>query len=917
VRTPSCCLTATPVMGTSKFTFPIPGRRAKPTPPPPVTTAPRTKAQKLLGTGDVVDDQPRRSPDTRWGWETHSNSGISIAVSDTTVSHSGHVETGLGVVQENEVTRSPVLRRGQWEDESAIIPPALNAHGHDGVTDASSLRRRQSSSTITSYYDKSKLPLSISQQTSNSAMAKGLPTKASMLLDIEGVYAEPAGKTKKKKPAMLDLTGLLSRQRGSKYLKPETYKGLVLGPDMMTKSPSIMSVSPDATPPPISQRTERSLRKKLTKESLKESSPVPELLRQSPATRPRVRSREDGHRPTKSVVDLMNLYDHYEQRSFADVLDDAAEDSDSVSQLPTCPTSSGNTFLAPKPHAMRMGMPPKHAALLASAHELSLMGTSPSSLISPPNDTASVSSRHTRTSKASKRTDHSLTDLDLQQNSVLSLSSDSEDDGYEASSKSSLPIPALSVSDGQASPTSPRSAISQRSAATAPQEGNRGKPPKRTSFATQPQFLPIPEGAPTCSLPQIPQIGARSSSLSLHSTAKKQEQLLHQTSRLSIGTTSTGRTVSSGTIQGAKVNGNSPPRQPIWSNATGCDDFPAPPAQGHRFPTTTQSPEQPAPPLSPTSVDFYLQSHRGSKVAFDIDTRSISSGRSLGSLSKGGPRRGSAASSHHESNNGRFMAVTRQEEMLLAALRQKRALMRENMNAELDETMDREGGDLQRQNTNGSSSGVSRQSSMSTMRTIDASYGALSARPHQPQIRVTSSNQDLTREKVVREQILLMMDRPSDESTGVETAEPSPDLDGFLGFDDSFEFPMPERRGRPHSLESGSGSSPKTRKTTPSPAASGLRSVSHAKESLLRRDTDQSSLRSGSRRGSDKELPDRILEDPREEEEEDVGVPRPDSPISPMDFPVPMAMTRKKQVRLSAVGNYKPNIEAGWWNDSG
>ncbi|KAK4442896.1 hypothetical protein QBC34DRAFT_362963 [Podospora aff. communis PSN243] len=885
-------------MGTSKFTFPIPGRRAKPTPPPPVTTAPRTKAQKLLGTGDVVDDQPKRSPDARWGWETHSNSGISIAVSDTTVSHSGHVETGLGIVQEGEVTGSPVMRRGQWEDESAIIPPALNGHGHDGITDASSLRRRQSSSTITSYYDKAKLPLSISQQTSNSAMAKGLPTKASMLLDIEGVYAEPASKIKKKKPAMLDLTGLLSRPRGSKYLKPETYKGLVLGPDMMTKSPSVMSLSPDATPPPISQRTERSLRKKLTKESLKESSPVPEPLRQSPATIPGVRSRE-GHRHTKSVVDLMNLYDHYEQRSFADVFEDATEDSDSVSQLPTYPTpptSSGNAFLAPQSHAMRMGMPAKHAALLAREHELSLMGTSPSSLISPPNDAASVSSRHTRTSKASKRTDHSLTDLDLQMNSVLSLSSDSEDDGYEASSKSSLPIPTMSVSDGQASPTSPGSAISQRSAATAPQEGNRGKLPKRTSFATQPQFLPIPEGAPTCSLPQIP-IGARSSSLSLNSTAKKQGQLLHQTSRLSIGTTSTGRTVSGGTIQGAKVNGNSPPGQPIWSNATGYDDFPAPPAQAQRIPATTQSPEQPTPPLSPTSVDFYLQSHRGSKVAFDIDTRSISSGRSLGSLSKGGPRRGSAASSHHETNNGRFMAVTRQEEMLLAALRQKRALMRENMNAELDENTDREGGELQRQNTN-SSSGMSRQSSMSTMRTIDASYGTLSARPHHPQIRVTSSNQDLRREK---------------------TAEPSPDLDGFLGFDDTFDFPMPERRGRAQSLESGSasGSSPKTRKTTPSPAASGLRSVSHAKKSLLQQDADQSSLRSGSRRGSDKELPDRILEDPREEEEEDVGVPRPDSPISPMDFPMPMAMTRKKQVRLSAVGNYKPNIEAGWWNDSG
>ncbi|KAK0640685.1 hypothetical protein B0T16DRAFT_418300 [Cercophora newfieldiana] len=915
-------------MGTSKFTFPIPGRRSKPAPiPPPVTTAPRTKAEKLLGTGDVVDDHTKLSPEPRWGWDARSNSGISIAVSDTTVSHSGQVGTGLGIVQEDIASGSPA-RRGQWEEESAIIPPVVHPGGQDGVTDASSLRRRQSSSTITSYYDKSKLPLSISQQTSNSAMAKGLPTKASLLLDIEGVYAEPPTKPKKKKPAMLDLTGLLNRQRSSKFLRPETYKGLVLGPDLITKSPSIMSLSPDATPPPISQRTERHLRKKLTKESLREASPVPEPLRQSPAAaRPTLRSRgEDrGHRPTKSTVDLMNLYDHYEQRSFADVLEEHAEiseNSDSVGQLPTYPTpptSSHNGFLAPQQlNGTRMAIPAKHAALMGSTHDVSLMGTSPSSLVSPPTDTASVSSRHTRTSKASKRTDRSLTDLDLQQNSVLSLSSDSEDDGYEASSKSSLAIPALSLSDGQASPTSPRSAISQRSAATAPQEGNRGKLPKRTSFATQPQFLPIPEGAPAANLPPI---NARTSSLTPNAIAKKQAQLLHQTSRLSIGTTSTGRTVSGGTIQGTKVGGGSPPRQPGWTaGINGCDDFPAPPANhGHRFPITAQSPEQPTPPLSPTSVDFYLQSHRSSKVAFDIDTRSISSVRSLGSLSKG-VRRGSAASSHHDSSSGRFMAVTRQEEMLLAALRQKRALMRENMTpgAGLDENIDREGEELQRQYTNGSSSGISRQSSMSTMRTVDASgFGPLSARPHQPQIRVSSSSSDLRRsEKVVREQILLMMDRPSDESTGLETAEPSPDLDGFLGFDDSFDFPIPDRRGRIGSVDSASGSSPKMRKTTPSPAASGLRTVPPAKEALLRRDADQASLRSGSRRGSDKENPDRILEDPREEEE-DTGVPRPDSPISPMDFPVPTSMTRKKQVRLSAVGNYKPNIEAGWWNDSG
>lgn len=949
-------------MGTSKFSFPIPGRRSKPAPPPPppVTTAPRTKAEKLLGTGEVVDGHAKRSPaDPRWGWDNGSKSNISIAVSDTTASRSGYVETGLGIVQEGAVTASPTARRAHWEDESAIIPPGLQGYhpgaGHDGVTDASSLRRRQSSSTITSYYDKSTLPLSISQQTSNSAMAKGLPSKASLLLDIEGTYTEPAIKpAKKKKPAMLDLTSLLNRQRSSKFLKPDKHKGLVLGPDLVTKSPSVMSLSPNATPPPIVQRTERGLRKKLTKESLKESLPSPEAPRHLPAaTRPGVRSRgEDrGHSRTKSTVDLMHLYDHYEQRSFADVLEDAAEEvetsNNKAPSYPTPPTSSssGNGYLAPQhPSSIRIAMAAKHAALTGSGHDLSLMGTSPSSLVSPPTDTASVSSRHTRTSMASKRTDRSLTNFDLQQNSVLSLSSDSEDDGYEASSKSSLAVPALSMSDGQVSPTSPRSAISQRSASTAPQEGNRGKMPKRTSFASQPQFLPIPEGAATANMPQI---STRTSSLPPNAAAKKQADRLHQSSMLSIATTSTERTVSGGTIHAVGVHGDSPLGQTGWASSTGSfEDFPAPPMQDPRkFSTATQ--EQPTPPLSPTSVDFYLQSHRGStssKVAFDIDTRSVSSARSHGSFSKAValPRRGSqdaaARRGSQDSNSGRFMAVTRQEEMLLAALRQKRALMRENMNtADQEESPERDGGELQRQFT-GSSSGISRQSSMSTMRTAEAGGGVkgLSARPRN-QIRTVGSNLEMRSgggktEKVVRsEQILVMMDRSSDErSTGLETAEPSPDLDGLLGFDEGFEFPMPggpdRRESKASSLNSGQGTgtgageSPKPpRKDAPPPpaASSGLRSSSRSRESSLRRDGDGSGVRSGSRRESDRgNNPDAIMEDPREEDD-DVGVPRPDSPISPMDFPMPMSITRRKQVRLSAVGNYKPNIEAGWWDDSG
>ncbi|KAK5658034.1 hypothetical protein OQA88_2589 [Cercophora sp. LCS_1] len=904
---------------TSKFTFPIPGRRSKPAPSPPFAM-PQTKAQKILGTTTINNNGATLSPD-RWGWESRSNSGISISVSETTTSRAG--ETGLGIVE----TKDAGGRDRRWEEESEIIPRALQGQGHqhpaanDAVTDASSLRRRQSSSTITSYYDKSKLPLSISQQTSNSAMAKGLPVKAQALLDIDGSYMEPKTK-EKKKPAKLDLSSLLAKGRSSKFLKPDSQRGLVLGPDMITKSPSIMSLSPDATPPPIAQRVERSLRKKLTRESLKELSPKPQVVRQtqaisSAATRVAANRTETGrHRPTKSTVDLINLYDHYEARSFADVMD---QDFDGMplpdKQVPTYPTpptnSAGNGYLSPQQtHPMRITIPTKQAALSAGGQDLGMSGgMSPSSLVSPPTDNASISSRHTRTSKASKRTDRSMNDLDLQQNSVLSLSSDSEDDGYEQSSKSSLAPPTLS--DGQASPTSPRSAISQRSAPAIPQEPARGKVPKRASFATQPQFLPIPEGAATTNSPQV---GLRTSSLAMNAAAKKQATLLaHQTSRLSINTTSTVRTV----VAGVKSE-NSPPHQASWSSmgAAGFDDFPTPPSSRvRRQSVSPPTAEEPTPPLSPTSVDFYLQSQRSSRIAFDVDNRSTYSGRSLGSA-KGKVRPGSVSSQHDSS--GRFMAVTRQEEMLLAALRQKRARMREDILAEFEDTMTHEEEErLERQVTNGSSSGVSRQSSMSTMRTLEpGSLGALTARP---QIRVNAGKE--AEKTAVREQILLMMDRPSGSGAGLETAEPSPDLDGLLGFDDSMEFPMPERRGSKASSKAsvdsasgGSGASSRSRKTALS--VSGLRSTPRSREFA-----DHRRSRGSSRRGSEKDIPAGIPEDPREKEEEEADVPRPDSPISPDDFPMSMSMsmsmTRKKQVRLSAVGNPKPNIEAGWWDDSG
>ncbi|KXX76063.1 hypothetical protein MMYC01_208260 [Madurella mycetomatis] len=865
----------------SKFIFPLPGRKQKPAAPahPPSISGPLTKVQKILGTAEV-DEESRAAPaDSRWAWEHQSNSGISVAVSEATADHTN----GGGGLASGHDGWATAQRERRWEDESDIIPSVLHRQTltgsmvHDMTTDASSLRRRQSSSTITSFYDKSKLPLSISQQTSNSAMAKGLPSKAHALLDFDSEFSNEPRSLKKKKPSRLDLSSLLQKHKSSKLLHPESHKGHVLGSDMLTKSPSVMSVSPAATPPPIPQRTDRS-----------QSRSNPSSGRGGPAV-------SEKPQPTRANIDLYNLYDHYEQRTFADAMDQELHEGADYrfgqtapdQQHPAYPTppasNSGKTYLSPfPPNASRAGHSSKQAPAAANLTEATLKGAA--NLSSPasttPADCASVSSRHTRTSKASKRTDRSLTDIDLLQNSVLALSSDSEDD-YELSSKGSLAVPPLS--DGQPSPTSPRSAASQRAE---PQEGSRNKPAKRTSFAESPQFFPAEEVAAA----KGPQIGARSSSLNSKSSAKQIEDVGRQTSRLSIGTTSTDRTVSRVSSQNSgrqrvAVSKNASrsklsdkPAEPAMIETE--FDFPAPPLHRSQQPVS-RAPEQ-TPPLSPSSLDLALQSHR---LSTGHDSVSIRSSTSLGSAILAG-RRGSATSSINDGSSGRFMAVTRQEEMLLAALRMKRARMREDIIAEFEE-MDREDHhQLKREVTNESTStngGISRQSSRGNTR---LETGALGARPRQSSAK---ERDDLVHES---------------------TSELGSDLEHFLRYGDTLS-PGDCGRMRSRSNSAASQKSAGGRQRASLTTAAGPRSRPQRRDgSLPRRGSEQVSPK-----GQKEHHPHQILEDLAEDEEADV--PRPDSPISPSDFPAPVSMANKKQVRLSAVGYYKPNIEAGWWNDSG
>lgn len=163
----------------SKFSFPIPGRKRSSskeqtyqTPPPvsKLSAGNMSKAEQILGTGTAEPGDWRRPPSR--------SSRINTSLSENT--HSMNDNGG---------------NHDQWDRESGVLggqagvrenasSNALGQHfGEEIITDTSSttrrLRNEDSTSTLKSHYDRQKLPAAISQQTSASsardlALRKGL-----------------------------------------------------------------------------------------------------------------------------------------------------------------------------------------------------------------------------------------------------------------------------------------------------------------------------------------------------------------------------------------------------------------------------------------------------------------------------------------------------------------------------------------------------------------------------------------------------------------------------------------------------------------------------------------------------------------------------------------------------------------------
>ncbi|KAM0562850.1 hypothetical protein ACHAPJ_001690 [Fusarium lateritium] len=847
-----------------KFSFPGRKKQQPAAPKVTVTAPPMSKAQKILGATALNIDAPQQ-------WDNFSSSKVNLSAASAT-------ETSRPTSHVSPARHDRGMR--EWGDESEIVPRQFRVNGaptdeyDEDLSDMTSiLRKRQSSSTLHSWYDKTKQPLSISQQTSASAMAKGLPSKAQRMLDIENSTME--AKLKKKKPAKLDLSHLMGRSR-SKKNSDQQWDGPML--DQVVQSPSILS--PSSTP---------SLRGKLSRRPTKES------LRSMNSETNRPKTGESNRRAHNHLNGLPNLYEHYEQMSFRQIIDDELVEPDeeerALEKTKTKDSHQSKSAVSHKTkHEQRPIPPGHHDEQIISQYAKRNLPQTPQAILaskpgqsSPTDCAASVSSRHTRTSKASKRTSRSFQESDLQEKSVLSLSSDSEDDAYaESSSKGPASIPEYATSEaGSSIDYRPSTARTCESADNSSKRLSRSS--KRTTGSNN--YLTIPNGHH-----RNPVVAPRSSSLSGSSTNTIQEGTAGQSpsrmssmSNSSANTTMSWQSKPSFSIPQAKAVAVHPAQGPSDSTDSEQDkevesendpdselDFlPAMKYVPRESPSTNA--DAPTPPLSPSSVDFYIRSAHSS-----IDGKG---------------------------SHNRFMAVTRQEEMLLAALRHKREIMRGSILSEMEENSRNEKSPQKGHQSKPSEATITEESfdfdfpappTFKDKTTVAADGTTVIDLSHQNKHTDDSAEQAdapaqlLTnktyqqpkphthRDDHQRERILLYIDKGLAAEHSIEDAEPSPDLSDFYEFEDESE-----------------GSSEIVSEV-----------ILYAQQ---RRHNDRKDRRSSTKRRSSRSHHESTHGDHLE-----VGVPRPDSPISPdaLSTVTPRRSTvNKKMARLSAVGPAKWGME--------
>lgn len=602
----------------------------------------QSKAQRILGTGTGLNiDSPTRLDAPSWGRMSSRSSAMSISISES--SRSEHSTNDTGSLSGSNAER--------WDQESGVFPKRqtqqlpgkasstiLGQQYGEGAsaTDSSvsrRLRNETSDSTLKSYYDRQKSPLAVSQQTSDSsardlALRKGQPSilLRSPLLEMDG--ADPFDQefapkssfspdsVKKKKPTRLDLTKLFPRPRKA--------------------TESLLSARSSVTNDTASQYSQstNNTRRKLTKMSSKESLQSQKLSIRSTQSNDRqastgnlnylerqhtlntpLRSAPMSQIPESRVPEPdLPIIKSYESRGGKPMTRPASTNPHLGQESPRheqAPKSSRSHQSAPPENqgfswkSVRSGMPPTSIGEVSSS--------------------ASISSRNTRTSRHTSTSVFSTSNL--KQDSVLSLSSDSEGD----------------LSDSEPPLKSP--ALSQIDKASRVQNGNSNGGNSRNSVLRNGNA-----NIPTSRVNSVRSNNSRQEPASKSQNSAPLKHSSSSSSRKPASASTPFRPLPQATLPNPRISGP-------WS----------PPDLTKPFVSTLHpQPEQPENRPHHARKSSLASSNAKRSNPQTPSTPSSHSPNSLADEFPDTPQRSS-----------RLMAVTKQEEQLLEALRQKRMRMKE------------------------------------------------------------------------------------------------------------------------------------------------------------------------------------------------------------------------------------------------
>ncbi|KAG5997191.1 hypothetical protein E4U54_002414 [Claviceps lovelessii] len=612
----------------ARFSFLINNRKKQPVQPPARLYSPTSKAQKILGhDASAVWDDPSYPTTARF------DDTSAIITATTNPVAASYTDLGLrpGDIDDQHIVIAN--GDGSWGEKSHVIPNSLRLDAMfrpnssetvptplaEQTRKTRSSTSSSSSSTLRSWYHKSKSPLSLSRPTSSSAMTKPFTpphTPLGLAPLNEGIEDIPTIPIKQEHPRPHGFQTMSQKHDTADTVQHESSTTLEM--DRMLTSPS--ALAPAFTLFPAPSRDLREPSKRVIRGNAQ--APGCGTLHASADGTLRARGRNE------SPALLPSLHDQYDEMSMRQVV--------RQSSTPNLQATKDDGRLARPQNAAQgpyqdeaNGAPRRSAASSCKSAEFprttfGLFPPRPSS--SPGGRVArSVSSRRTKTSKCTQR---SLQGKDLLENSVLMLSSDSEEDDDDQNMESQqashrATTYSRSHDNRTSSASSDMGLVKLASAEIRPRTNSGSVASRRTSHCG--------DQAPTVASSGSSVLSDQSTTS--YSAMSWQDESEYDVQEARAITMIPARRLSDLDME-VKLKSSSGP---------------------YRAPST----DQPTPPLSPSSVDFYIRSAHSSIDGLASPTT-------------------------------RMLILTHQEEMLISALRHKQQSRRRTCTSQIPEGNEQE-----------------------------------------------------------------------------------------------------------------------------------------------------------------------------------------------------------------------------------